>query len=121
MRKKKEKVKAKYVLLFISDEGQKIFNSFALSDEDKWKTDVIFDKFTTYLEPKLNLQIDRYQLQGFRQADNESVDLFMAKYKVQGQKCRFIETELEEHLIKQLFIGTRDWKVQEVLLEKMRN
>ena len=42
----------------------------------------------------------------------------MARCKVQAQKCRFIETELEERLIEQLFIGTRDWKVQEVLLGK---
>ena len=48
---KEEKVKAMYVLLWISDEGRKIFNSFDLSDEDKAKTDVIFDKFATYLGP----------------------------------------------------------------------
>jgi len=42
----------------------------------------------------------------------------MARCKIQAQKCRFSETELEERLIEQLIIGTRERKVQEVLLCK---
>ncbi|XP_068757879.1 uncharacterized protein [Montipora capricornis] len=76
------------------------------------------DKFATYLEPKSNFRTARYQLQGFRQADDESVDSFMARCKIQAQKCRFSEAEHEERLIKQLIIGTRERKVQEVLLGK---
>jgi len=115
---KEEKGKATYILSWIGDEGRKIFNSFNLSDEEKAKTDTIFDKFATYLEPKSNFRIARYQLQGFRQADDESVDSLMARCKIQAQKCRFSEVELEERLIKQLTIGIRERKVQEVLLRK---
>ena len=54
---KKEKVKATYVLLWIGEEGRKIFNSFELNDEEKQKLDLIFDKFATYVEPKSNFRI----------------------------------------------------------------
>ena len=118
LNKKKEEEKATYILLWIGEEGLKIFTSFELSDEDKVKTNTIFDKFTTYLEPKLNFRIARFQLQGFRQTNDESGDAFMARCKLQAQKCRFSETELEERLTEQLIIGTRERKVQEVLLGK---
>ena len=42
----------------------------------------------------------------------------MAWCKLQAQKCRFGEAELEERLIEQLIIGTRERKVQEVLSGK---
>ena len=76
------------------------------------------DKFTKYLEPKLNFRIARFQLQDFRQSKDESVDSFMARCKLQAQKSRFSEAEMEEHLIEQLIIGTRESKVQENLLGK---
>ena len=100
-----------YILLWIGEEGRKIFNSFELSDDEKQKTDVIFDRFTTYLEQKSNCHIARYQLQGFRQSDDESVDAFMARCKIQAQKCRFCEGEIEDRLIEQLIIGTKERKV----------
>ena len=47
LNQKEEKVKATYILLWIGEEGRKIFNSFELSDDEKQKLDVIFDKFAT--------------------------------------------------------------------------
>ena len=118
LRKKEDKEKATYILLWIGEEGLKVFNSFELSDEDKAKTDTIFDKFTKYLEPKSSLRIGRFQLQGSRQTKDESVDSFMARCKLQAQKCRFSEAEMEKRLIEQLIIGTRERKVQENLIGK---
>ena len=113
LNQKEEKVKATYILLWIDEKGRKIFNSFELSDEEKQKLDVIFDKFATYVETKSNFRIARYQLQGqFRQSDDESVDSFMARCNIQAQKCRFSEAEIEDRLIEQLIIGTREPKVQ---------
>ena len=60
LNKKEEKEKVTYILLWI-DEGLKIFNSFDLSEEEKAKTDTIFDKFTEYGEPKSNFRIPRFQ------------------------------------------------------------
>ena len=51
LNQKKEKVKATYIFLWIGEEGQKIYNSFELSNEEKQTLDVNFNKFTTYVEP----------------------------------------------------------------------
>ena len=96
LNKKNEKEKATYILLWISEEGLKLFNSFELSEVDKAKPDTIFDSFTTYLEPKLNFRIARFQLQGFKQTKDESVDAFMTRCNLQAQKCRFTDVELVE-------------------------
>ena len=42
----------------------------------------------------------------------------MARCKLQAQKFRLGKAELEERLIEQLIIGTRERKVQEFLLKK---
>lgn len=94
-----------------------MFN-FGLGDEEKQKIDAIFDKFTTHVETKSNFHIARYQLQGFRQSDGESADSFLARCRIQAQKCQFSEAEIEDRLIEQLIIGTREPKVEEALLGK---
>lgn len=66
------------------------------------------------MEPKSNFPIARYQLQGFGQSADESVDSFMARCKIQAQKFPFSESNIEDCLIEQLIIGTREPKVQEV-------
>ena len=71
---KEDKVKATYILLWIGEEGRKIFNPFDLTADEKAKPDTIFERFATQLEPRSNFRISRYQMQGFRQADDESVD-----------------------------------------------
>ena len=68
------------MLLWICEEGRKIFNSFDLTADEKAKPDVIF-------EPKSNFGLKGAQLQGFRQADDESVDSFMARCKLIAHKC----------------------------------
>ena len=78
---------------------------------------MIFDKFATYVEPKSNFRIAWYQLQGFRQSDDESVDSLMARCKKQAQKCRFSEAEIEDRLVEQLIIGTmpenpKRWQIE---------
>ena len=87
LKAKEDKVKATYMLLWICEEGRKIFNSFDLTADEKAKPDVIFDKSVTDLEPKSNFGLKGAQLQGFRQADDESVDSFMARCKLIAHKC----------------------------------
>ena len=71
-----------------------------------------------YVEPRSNFRIARYQLQGFRQSDDESIDSFLARCKIQARECRISEAEIEDNLIEQVIIGTRKPKVQEVLFGK---
>ena len=56
--------------------GPEDHNSFELGDKEKQKIGVIFQlQVDNIAEPKSNFRIARYQLHGFRQSDNESVDL----------------------------------------------
>ena len=57
-----------------------------------------------------------FRLQGtnckvFRQADDESVESSMARCKIKAQKCWFSDAQLEERLIQQIIIGTRELKI----------
>ena len=108
---KEEKVKANYIVLWIGEEGRKIFNSLCLFDDEEAKPDTIFSMFATYLEPNSNFPIARYHQQGFTQTVDESMDSFMARCKIQVEKSCFKEAEFQKRLIEQLIIGTRKRKV----------
>ena len=69
--------------------------------------------------PKVKHRLARYQLQQLRQKHEELVDIFLTCCRNQATKCRFRDkAELDEWLIEQLIIGTKQKKVQERLLGK---
>lgn len=113
--KKSDQEKVTYILLWLGQEGIRIYKSWAR--EIKEPKDV-FDAFAKHFEPKSNFRLSRFQLQKFRQEPNESIDEFIAKCKIQALKCRFTEEVLNERLIEQTILGTRYKKVQEILLGK---
>ena len=49
--------KVTYILLWVGQEGLKMYNTWDLSVEDKKKPNVIWEKFEKQLEPKNQLQI----------------------------------------------------------------
>jgi len=63
------------------------------------------DKFKVHFEPKVNFRVERFQLQQYKQRDNESCDNFLTRCKPQAKKCKFSEAELGERLIEQLIWG----------------
>ena len=96
-----------------------MYNTWDLSEEDKKKPKVIWEKFEKQLEPKTNFRLERYHLQKLKQEESESTDEYMTRCKLQAKKCKFWDnTDIEERLIEQLIIGTRHRKVQEKLLGK---
>ena len=111
--------KVTYILLWVGQEGLKMYNTWDLSVEDKKKPNVIWEKFEKQLEPKTNFRLERYHLQKLKQEESESTDEYMTRCKLQAKKCKFRDnTDIEERLIEQLIIGTRHRKVQEKLLGK---
>ena len=116
---KTNKQKVTYLLLWVGQEGLNMYHTWTLSEEEKGKPKVIWEKFEKQLEPKTNFRLERYHLQKFKQGDSESTDEFMTRCKLQAQKCKFRDNiELEERLIEQLVIGAKHRKVQEKLLGK---
>ena len=114
---KDEAARVTYILLWVGQEGLRMYNTWDLSDADSKKVDVIWGRFRALIEPKANFHLSRFNLQKFRQSASESVDEFMTRCRIQGKKCRFRDAiEAEERLVEQLIIGIRHTKIQEKLL-----
>ena len=113
--KKSEQEKITYALLWLGQEGIRIFKA--------WNVEVntvkeLFEAFAKHFQPKTNFRLERFRLQKFQQEPGETVDDFMSKCRTQVQKCKFSEQEMNDRLIEQLIVGTRLKKVQEILLSK---
>lgn len=116
--KKSDAEKVTFLLLWLGQEGIKVYNSWDLTDQEKAKPEVVFEKFKKHFEPKSNFRINRYHLHNYRQQSNESTDDFIARCKIQARKCKYTDAALHEKLIEQLILGTRHKKIQESLLKK---
>ena len=116
---KSEEQQVTYVLLWVGEEGRRMFNSWSLSAADKKKLKKIWDKFEEHVEPKANFRLARLHLQRMKQDANESMDEFIVKIKNQSKKCKFRDDkETDERLIEQLIFGTKHRRVQEKLISK---
>ena len=106
-----------YILLRVGQEGLRMYNTWELTEAEKQDIDVIWDKFQSLIEPKLNYRLSRFHLQKFRQTNSETVDEYMTRCRTQARKCRFRDAvETDERLIEQLIVGVCYGKVQEKLL-----
>ena len=116
---KDESARVTYILLWVGQEGLRMYNTWDLSDSDSKKVDVILGRFKSLIEPNANFRLSRFNMQKFRQTTSESVDEFMTRCRIQGKKCRFRDAlEAEERLIEQLIIGIRHTRSQEKLLSR---
>ena len=101
-----------YILLWVGQEGLRMYNTWDLSEIEKKDVEVIWAKFQALIEPKYNYRLRRFHLQKFRQLSSERVDEFMTRCKMQARKCKFRDaTETEERLIEQLVVSVRHGKV----------
>eukprot|EP00057_Strongylocentrotus_purpuratus_P007993 XP_011662467.1 PREDICTED: uncharacterized protein K02A2.6-like [Strongylocentrotus purpuratus] len=115
LNKKSDQEKCTYILLWLGQEGIRIHKSWGKD----FKTPAeVFEAFIKHFEPKTNFRLARFQLQKLAQEPAEAIDDFMARCKIQAQKCKFADIELEGRLIEQIVIGTSSKKVQQTLLAK---
>ena len=117
---KSAEAKVTYILLWIGQEGIRVFESWGLADDhgDRKDPAKIFGRFEQHFEPKTNFRLNRFHLHGYRQSANESIDDFMSRCKLQAKQCKFNDQERSNRLIEQLIVGTRHKKIQEQLLGK---
>ena len=116
---KTEKEKSSYLLIWIGRAGVDVFNSWSWDNQDdRHKLSELWQRFETHIKPMSNARLARFQLQQFRQAQDETVDSFITRCKNQGRKCKFADTlEFDERVIEQLIVGTQHGRVQEKLIE----
>jgi transposase InsO family protein len=92
-----------------------IFESFELSEAEKLNLEVIKTKFTNYFTPTKSVTFERFIFNGIAQDEGEKVLEFIARIKIQADKCDF--GALKDELVRdRIVVGIRDKKVQKTLL-----
>ena len=95
---KKEK-QVDHILLFTGANGIRMFNSWGLG-EAKGKNPEVCNKFILHIQPRENFRVARLYLQKLRQHENESVDEFVSRLKLQAFKCSLPDDkEFEDRVI----------------------
>ena len=84
-----ESVCVTYILLWVGEEGLRMYNTSDLSDSDSKNMDVIRGRLKAIIEPNAKFRLSRFNLQKFRQTASESVVEFMTICRIQWEKCRF--------------------------------
>ena len=116
-RDKEQAERVTYILLWVGQEGLRMYNTWDLTDVERQNVNIIWTRFTATIEPKSNFRLNRFHLQKFKQSTTETADEFMIRCKTHARKCQFRDAvETEERLIEQLILGVRHAKIQEKLL-----
>ena len=103
---KKEK-QVDHILLFTCANGITMYNSWGLSETEGKDPNVVWNKFISHIHPTENFRVARFYLQKLRQQENESVDDFISRLKLQAFKCNLRDDkEFEDRVIEQLIAGT---------------
>ena len=89
-----------------------------MSEEDKIDPKKIFAAFEEQLEPPENYRISRLKLTQYRKTQEESLDDFTNRCKLQALKCDFVDDELNERLIELIISSTPIVDFQKELLNK---
>ena len=85
--RKTEKEQVSFILLWISRQGLETYNSSACDDaEDRNNPSIIWERFEQHVAPKINHRLAGYQLQQFKQMNDESVDDFLTRCRNQASK-----------------------------------
>ena len=109
-----------HILLLLEKEGLRRYNSWSFGkDTDRRNLAVIWEKFLEQIEPQINFRIARFCLQNYSQKETENIDDFLAKCRLQAQKCKFSdEPEMEERIIDQIIAGTKFPELEKQRLSK---
>ena len=109
-----------YILLWLGDEGDEIFQSFTWSNTETDSNDPekVFEKFETYFMPVTTHRLFRYQLMNMKQG-SQPVDAFVTDMKTVAMKCKFRDTEeTEDRMLDQLIWGCTLQEAQKLLIGK---
>ena len=109
-----------HILLLSGKEGLRRYNSWSFgNDADRRNPAVIWEKFLEQIEPLVNFQIACFCLQNYLHKKTENIDDFLARCRLQVQKCKFRDIcEMEEKIIDQIIAGTKFPELQKQPLSK---
>ena len=110
-----------YILRGVDDEGLRRYNTWGLTDAQKKNPQVIWTRFEQTLAPSENFRISRLKLHHLYMQDNETIDDFVQRCKVQAASCDFTPAETKDRILEQIIASTRDQEFQKELLSKNKN
>ena len=117
MAKNTEKEKCTAFLYIIGRKGREIFNTWTLTETEKDKISILFERFQSYCEPKKNLTLERYRFNTRTQSENETLDEFITELTKLAKRCQY--GTLEEEMIRdRLVCGIKKPIVKERLLRE---
>lgn len=104
-------------MLAIGPDTTEIFNSFALTNEEKNEVSIIKSKFAAIFDPKISVTFERFSFNKITQLEGEPFDDFFNKIKNQAQNCEF--GILRDDLLRdKIIIGLSSDVVREKLLSE---
>ena len=115
-----EEAKASYLMLWLGPVGIELLETSSLTEKQKKEVKCILDRFETHCAPKTNFRLARYNFLKLKQHESESYDNFIARLRIQADKCKFGSSKCER-ILEQLIAGATHEKVQEKLLAKDEN
>ena len=108
-----------YILLLAGEEGLRKYNSWGLSEEKKKDPKEVWKCFQDQIEPKQSFRVERLYLRQFIQEEDETIDNFVSKCRLQCQKCEFRDRkEMDDRVIEQLIAGTKYPELQKNFVGK---
>lgn len=113
---KSNAIKVNTFLNAIGEEAVEIFDTLALTDEERSQYDSVVKAFADFCTPKKNPVYERFMFYQRKQKDGEPFDSFLIEIKRLVRTCEFNDRETEM-LRDQIVMGTNDSKLQTRLLE----
>ena len=106
-----EAYKVRMLLLWSDEKGLEIYNTAALTEEDKLKLKPVWQKFATYVTPRSNHILARVQLRALKQ-ENLTLEEFITRARTLTNDCGYPADYREITLQDTLVFGLKSDKVR---------
>ena len=112
-----EAEKCSYLLLWAGQKGRDVYNTWSdITEEDKGKLQVYYDRFEQHVSPQSNPVFARYKFHKRVHKPDESIEEFITDLQKLAKDCEFQE---ENEMIRDgIVISTRAEKIREKLFDE---
>ena len=114
--KKNEEVQVATLLRILGSQGQELFRTFDISQENQKKISEVIAAFTEYFTPRVKEEFERYKFYSRTQKPGESFDCFFNTIQSLISTCNFHVQERDKALRDRIVIGISAETVREELL-----
>ena len=121
LKAKSEEEKCNYLMLWTGEKGRNIYSTWVLSEEDKKKLAIHYDKFENYCKPKSNKIYSRYIFMRREQGIEEPFEQFVTDLKLLYKECGYDHTMEDEMIRDHIVFGIKSTKVREKLINEGNN